>query len=461
MGKARVEQVGGMRAQSARALVLFAATALVIGVGAALLAFGVDRTEVMATLLFIPVFAAALLGGRTAGWVVAVVASVIYVASRLPDLEAAGGPSITLLALTRVAAYGVAAEVGVRAQALVESLSGDDDWDDSPLVARGRAQSRRQRPRRRADQQPTTIWESIETWPSDEISWEPPAQHLPEPAYQPDLRPVAPPGPLAEPPTEPWQVPEPVYARAGAGAAPAAHDAGAWGAPPFEPAARHRSDPYGTPVSPPPRQHDREHQPGAWYGAPAPFGATGAPMPPGAGFGGPLSGPAAPPPRHSALPPVDPETKLSTAQFLCDCIATQKAECDQTGRSFSLVLVQVPDEPLAELPYRRQVTLLRELGHQFVAGHIVDHLVHVPDQNRHWFAVVLPDTDRASAELLERRLRMGIGGYLRSRGLPLADLESASLTAPDDDPALGEIWDALSNRGDPTGEHRVVHGAYY
>jgi hypothetical protein len=107
------------------------------------------------------------------------------------------------------------------------------------------------------------------------------------------------------------------------------------------------------------------------------------------------------------------------------------------------VLVQVPDEPLATLPYRRQLTLLRELGYQFVAGGVVDHLVHVPDREQHWFAVILPDTDRSGAQVLERRLRLGIGGYLSSRGMRLADLQSASLTAPDDDPQMGEIWEAL------------------
>ena len=59
--------------------------------------------------------------------------------------------------------------------------------------------------------------------------------------------------------------------------------------------------------------------------------------------------------------------------------------------------------------------------------------------------------DRAGAQVLERRLRIGIGGYLRSRGLPLPELESASLTSPDDDAALGAIWDALAARGDPAG----------
>jgi hypothetical protein len=143
------------------------------------------------------------------------------------------------------------------------------------------------------------------------------------------------------------------------------------------------------------------------------------------------------------LPAVDPETGLWTAKFLRDRLASERARSGRSRRPFSLVLVQVPDAPLAALPYRRQLTLLRELGYQFVAGGVVEHLVHVPDREQHWFAVILPDTDRSGAQVLERRLRLGIGGYLSSRGLRLADLQSASLTAPDDDPAMGAIWDAL------------------
>jgi hypothetical protein len=157
------------------------------------------------------------------------------------------------------------------------------------------------------------------------------------------------------------------------------------------------------------------------------------------------------------LPAVDPETGLWTAKFLRDRLASERARARRSRRHFSLVLVQVPDGPLAALPYRRQLTLLRELGYQFVAGGVVDHLVHVPDQEQHWFAVILPDTDRSGAQVLERRLRLGIGGYLSSRGLRLADLQSASLTAPDDDPAMGAIWDALigpDEADDPAFAHK-------
>jgi hypothetical protein len=213
---------------------------------------------------------------------------------------------------------------------------------------------------------------------------------------------------------------------------------------------------------------------GATPAVPSPPGVPGAgpmgtPGPgPGPGPGrGPSTGPtsyapppAAPPvpvPARAELPPVDPETKLWSARYLCDRLATEQREAAHAGRPFSLVLVQVPDGPLAALSYRRQVTLLRELGHQFVAGGLVDHLVHVPDQVQHWFAVILPDTDRPTAKAFERRLRNGIGGYLRSRGLLLGDLESACLTSPDDDSALGVIWDTLIARGDPdSGRDRIT-----
>jgi hypothetical protein len=163
--------------------------------------------------------------------------------------------------------------------------------------------------------------------------------------------------------------------------------------------------------------------------------------------------PEEPPP---PLPAVDPETGLWTARFLRDRLSAERSRSRRSRHPFSLVLVQVPDAPLAALPYRRQLTLLRELGYQFVAGGVVDHLVHVPDQEQHWFAVILPDTDRSGAQVLERRLRLGIGGYLSSRGLRLTELQSASLTAPDDDPAMAAIWDALIGPEDADDPAAVV-----
>jgi hypothetical protein len=530
MGIAGNARRGHLREHGARALLVLAVGAVVAIVGAGLVVAGVDRVEVVATLLFVPVFAAGLAVGRSAGLVTAGVATVVYLALRAADVDDAGMASVGLLALTRAAAYAVAAEVGVRAQPLVDRWSQGNEWDDSPLVARGRAFSKRERPGDDAFAagQPTSVWVTTPDdtyagsahaahagsaradaprWSEPEpvssgmgatgSEWAAPLGSLgPEPGWQseppartpgsngwpPDpptqsppwsdpygspavggrgrdewARPAASPPPWSDPygspgvggrgrdewappaaSSPPWSDP---YGSPGVGGrgrdewAPPAASSPPWSDPYGSPAV---SDPRGTPAVPDP--DDARWQPGAWYDA--------VPSPP----------PRPAPPRHAArvapsapAPPIDPETRLWTARFLCDRIAAEKAACERSGSPFSLVLVQVPDEPFALLPYRRQVTLLRELGHQFVAGGVIDHLVHVPDQTQHWFAVVLPDIDRAGAQVLERRLRIGIGGYLRSRGLPLSELESASLTSPDDDAALGAIWDALAARGDPAG----------
>lgn len=223
------------------------------------------------------------------------------------------------------------------------------------------------------------------------------------------------------------------------GGAPGA-PADPWAAPPAH-GRGPETDPWGTPL--PGNGAGERADPwtsaaagGAW---PAADPAT---RPPGPAPPGEMPGPG-PGPAPSRLPAVDAETGLWTAQFLRDRLADERARSRRSGTPCSLVLVQVPDAPLAQLPYRRQVTLLRELGYQFVAGGVVDHMVHVPDEQQHWFAVILPDTDRSGAQVLERRLRLGIRGYLASRGLPLRELDSASLTSPDDDAALGQIWDAL------------------
>jgi hypothetical protein len=525
MGIAGNARTGRLREHGARALLVLAVGAVVAIVGAGLVVAGVDRVEVVATLLFVPVFAAGLVVGRSAGLVAAGIASLVYLALRTADVDDAGMASVGVLALTRAAAYAVAAEVGVRAQPLVDRLSQGNEWDDSPLMARGRAFSRRERPGDDAFAagQPTSVWV---TAPDDAYAG---AAHAASahagPAHA---------GPAHAAPAHAdsprWPEPEPVSSGSGATGSewaaplgplgsepgwqsePPAHMSGSNGWPPDPPTMRPPwSDPYGSPsvggpdrdewasaaTSPPPAASprpwsdpygspavegpDRDEwasaatsqqptSPPPWsdpYGSPAvsdPRGTPTVPDPdrrrqPAAWYdAAPSPPPRHAPPRRAArvapsapAPPIDPETRLWTARFLCDRIAAEKAACERSGTPFSLVLVQVPDEPFALLPYRRQVTLLRELGHQFVAGGVIDHLVHVPDQTQHWFAVVLPDIDRPGAQVLERRLRIGIGGYLRSRGLPLPELESASLTSPDDDAALGAIWDALAARGDPAG----------
>ena len=576
MGQAQNHGLTGPSTGTARGALLGAAAVAVVAVAVVLAATGVAGGEIVATLLFLPVFAAGLLAGRNAGYGAAAVATLLYVLLRRSDLSGAGLANAGVLTLARAGAFAVAGHVGGLAQALVGGGSGTAAgapvrpgatqqravaWDESGATGRARGPVRDDRT------QPVLVGVGPSGWHASAVDGEdgygdaamttsgewPPDPHVaagahgggwgdPEPAawpdgrngahddrgWPPDTRPAADddweavqaswrrqhglpdedeeagrplprrrgardddwaaPAPSAA--ASPWGPPatDPAAAPSDPWGAPAGNGGGhadPWGTPPAHHAAP-ETDPWGTPIgpaAPPPDPWSAGRDATQAWDAPTtgetrrvwddpavarpaadPWGPPVGPpsgsvpaapgwasTPPGGAGGGHAGGhtgaPAAAGP--VTLPAVDPETGLWTAKFLRDRLSAERSRSRRSGRPFSMVLVQVPDGPLAQLPYRRQVTLLRELGYQFVAGGVVDHLVHVPDQAQHWFAVILPDTDRSGAQVLERRLRLGIGGYLSSRGLRLRDLESASLTAPDDDPAMGQIWEALIGPDDP------------
>ena len=112
MGQALTTGLTGLSAGRARLVLSTCASVLVLVVALGLMAAGVADGEVVATVLFLPVFVAALYAGRTAGFVAAAGALAVYVAVRRADLEAAGAASAVVLAATRGIAYGVAARPG-------------------------------------------------------------------------------------------------------------------------------------------------------------------------------------------------------------------------------------------------------------------------------------------------------------------------------------------------------------
>lgn len=582
MGQPLTDRFVRIGAQNARLVLAGAALVVVAVVALGLLAAGVEGVEVLATLLFLPVFCVGLFAGRTAGLAAACGAAAVYVLMRQPDIDAAGTAAFMILSAVRALCYGIVAHVGVRAGDLVDAMPAIDEWSASRGLRRGNLASTADAAR----------W--VATLAAPEVS----ARDAQAPPSGFDVPPSNPWGDLhmlktstggyrwepAEAAWDPGPGPEPVppWAPAnGGGAADWAPPVGsAWGAgadvdeserwptpesPWIDPAVHaeggdygHRSGEVGAEADPGADIHDgrgadtvRYHDeipgdseewedqavaddvdaasairslspwldtsevitpppPVEWAdGLPeppplSPIGGTPAvslgplggdtPLPEPPAVGGPTGhGPVPEPlasepsldeapigyepeveplrsgsdfqpgePEPSATPPppipgrvraapvagdelpsIDAETRLWTARFLRDALITEQRRAVDHWHPFALVLVRVPDEPLAKLSYRRQVTLLRELGHQFVAGGVVEHLVHVPDGDQHWFAVVLPETDRSGAHVFEARLRIGIGGYLRNRGLSLGELRSASLSSPEDDESLGAIWDAL------------------
>ena len=72
----------------------------------------VDTVEVIATLLFVPIFIAFVYRGIVGGVLAAVAASVIYAALRAPAIEAIGASQFTGLIASRSAAYLIFGAVG-------------------------------------------------------------------------------------------------------------------------------------------------------------------------------------------------------------------------------------------------------------------------------------------------------------------------------------------------------------
>src|SRR5688572_15036362 len=114
----RLSQLGYVKAR--RLLVLVGV--LVLGVVAiTMYARRVDTVEVVATLLFPPIFLAFVYRGVVGGVVAALAATGIYTALRYPAIDAIGADEYTGLIVSRAAAYLIFGAVGGWAVTVLES----------------------------------------------------------------------------------------------------------------------------------------------------------------------------------------------------------------------------------------------------------------------------------------------------------------------------------------------------
>jgi GGDEF domain-containing protein len=113
----RLTRLGYVKAR--RLLVL--AGVLVLGVVAlTMYARSVDTVEVVATLLFLPIFLAFVYRGVVGGVIAAVVATGIYIALRSPAIDAIGADEFTGLIVSRASAYLIFGAVGGWAMQVLE-----------------------------------------------------------------------------------------------------------------------------------------------------------------------------------------------------------------------------------------------------------------------------------------------------------------------------------------------------
>ena len=113
----RLSQLGYVKARR----LLVAAGVVVMGVVAlTMYARSVDTVEVVATLLFLPIFLAFVYRGVAGGVIAAAIAIGIYTALRYPAIDAIGADEFTGLIASRAAAYLIFGAVGGWAMQVLE-----------------------------------------------------------------------------------------------------------------------------------------------------------------------------------------------------------------------------------------------------------------------------------------------------------------------------------------------------
>ena len=140
---------------------------------------------------------------------------------------------------------------------------------------------------------------------------------------------------------------------------------------------------------------------------------------------------------------VDDETGLYNARHLLQQTDLEMARAKRYETIFSVVLLDLPTAPFADLKARQRRSLLRELGRLLGEGvRTVDHVVHVRDGEHHRFAVVLPETAAEGAEVFRGRFDEKVRAHLAERGVTIADAAPArAITFPGDDLSMSALRD--------------------
>jgi hypothetical protein len=127
----------------ARNLLLLSGMILIALLGLIAVARGVDQVEVIATLLFLPVFVAFLLFGIRGGFWFGLVASLVYVALRIPSIRLLGLTPLSGQLAARVIGYlGFGIGGGWASQQVksaLDKLASQDDIDDETGLGNARA----------------------------------------------------------------------------------------------------------------------------------------------------------------------------------------------------------------------------------------------------------------------------------------------------------------------------------
>lgn len=144
---------------------------------------------------------------------------------------------------------------------------------------------------------------------------------------------------------------------------------------------------------------------------------------------------------------VDDETGLYNARHLLHQTDLEMARARRYQTLFSVVMLDLPAAPFAELRTRERRSVLRDLGRLLGEGvRNVDHVVHARDGELHRLVAILPETAQEGAEVFRSRFDERVRGYLAGRGVrvDVDQLPARALTFPGDDGAMEEVRAAFA-----------------
>ena len=132
---------------------------------------------------------------------------------------------------------------------------------------------------------------------------------------------------------------------------------------------------------------------------------------------------------------IDDSTGLFNARFFVQDTELEESRSGRYRTFFSIASVEVPSTVLFPMSRRESKGALKEMGSLLAASvRTVDRASYGRGATSHRFAVVLPETGRAGAQIFVDRLADGLAGYLTKRGAQVeaSSIPRAALTYPED-----------------------------
>ncbi len=139
---------------------------------------------------------------------------------------------------------------------------------------------------------------------------------------------------------------------------------------------------------------------------------------------------------------IDDATGLFNARSLVESVDLERSRAMRYEKVFSVAVVDFPREVFAASSRRQQAAVMKELGIRLEQSvRRADRVVHAVDGEQHVFAVVLPETGKAGADVFVGNFEERLVELLEARGVSAdrRSFRSETVTFPDDEQGLSRV----------------------